>query len=313
MCSVSLVVIGKNDFTNLVSIYTERYIKDLERVFTELIYVDSLSDDGSVSLMKDRGFVVYQLNVNSYKSAAAGRWVGVEQANADFILFLDSDMCLKGLELLHSEVLRAEKLGFCGFVGDVEDIYPNGVSRTRFRRINDITQEALSFGGFVLINKKVLKGAGNWDPYIPANEELELYARLKAYGFSILKTDKLKVLHYTVVTSSLIELLAVYFPLRLSRYGAFGYALRSAAKRKSLISLIKLSPEPFYFLIAMLVSIALYMNNLSLYVVLVLVIYIALVVQKRSLKYCIVPPGIALSFLVGVTKYNETLVSYDKK
>lgn len=313
MISISLVVIGKNDFKNLSSIYTEEWVDKLNLTFKELIYVDSLSNDNSVEVMKKSGFEVYQLNQNSFQSAAAGRYIGGVECTSDYILFLDSDMELFGLDGLLSEIKMAEDKGFCGVVGDVEDVYPDESVRLRERKKSVGSDEAISFGGFIILSRSALLQAGNWNPYLPANEEIELFARLKKNDFSIYKSDMLMVKHYTVVLSPFKELLGVYIPLRKGRYGAFGYALRSAYKRKALWELCKLFPEPFYFMLCLgWVGYFISIDSFTLTVLPVLG-YVLAVLRKRSAKYCVVPPGIFISLWVGLLKYKETIVSYEKK
>lgn len=309
--SISLVVIGKNDQNNLKKIYTQQKIKELKKIFTEFIYVDSCSNDSSRELMSTSGFDVYQICAESFKSASGGRYIGAEESNCEYILFLDSDMDIKQAELINQELKLSIQKGFVGFVGDVIDIYPSGNSRKRIRQKKK-NNCAISFGGFVLIDRAVLLEAGNWNANVPANEELELQARLKNNGAFIYKTDKISVSHFTIVEDPLRELLGLYFPLRKSRYGALGYALYSAVKHKSLLSLLSLIPEFCTFSILIL---ALFMSLISSNFIMLpflLLLYIFIVIKNRSVKYLVVPPGLFISFLYGVYKYRESKVKYEK-
>ncbi len=312
MQNISLVVIGKDDLNNLKRIYSETYLSHLKSIFNELIYVDSLSEDSSIDFMKLIGFKVFQLGKDSFKSASAGRWAGAQEAKSKYILFLDSDMELIGANSLMSEVDAIAEQGFSGLVGDVTDIYPSGKKRLRIRK-KQKDNSAVSFGGFLLIDRELLILSGNWNPFVPANEELELHSRLNKYNIKIYKTNKVSVLHYTVASSALNELLSLYFPIRKSRYGAYGYALSSAYRKGSLYELFNLSPEPLYFTIASLfiiifLALGNYENSL-----LILLIYILLVWMKRSIKYLIVPPGIVISMWYGIFQYKEGDVNYEKK
>lgn len=309
---ISLVVIGKNDEKKLKSIYDrEGLIEEIKNHCFELIYVDSGSKDNSVTYMQERGFKSFQIENESYKCASAGRHVGAKEASGEYILFLDSDMLIKNIDELSSEIKKAKSGDFVGVVGKVIDIYPTGTKRERIRKSKN--NVAPSFGGFIILERKVLIECGNWDPGIPANEELELHTRISQRSGKILLSNLIFVDHYTCVENPLMELMSLYFPVRKGRYGAFGYVLRAAFKSGSLAHLFKLTPEVFYFMmsaIALIISIS--FGQLSLSVV-PIILYVCLVINRRSYKYIVVPPGIFLSMFYGLYKYKDIKVRYEEK
>lgn len=310
--NISLVVIGRNDENKLKSIYDrDRLIEEIKDNCFELIYVDSGSKDNSVSYMKSRGFKTYQIGRESYKCASAGRHIGTREASGDYILFLDSDMLINNISNLSCEINKARDENFVGVVGKVIDIYPTGTIRERIRKSkNNI---APSFGGFIVLERKALIKCGNWNPGIPANEELELHTRISQHSGKILLSDRIYVDHFTCVANPIMELMSLYLPLRKGRYGAFGYVLRAVFNSGSFLELYKLTPEVFYFMmsaIAFVISIALGQMALS---VTLIILYVVLVIKRRSYKYLVVPPGIFLSMFYGLYKYNNIKVGYEEK
>ncbi|KZY76865.1 hypothetical protein A3740_11700 [Oleiphilus sp. HI0068] len=310
MPTFSLVVIGRNDCLKLSSIYTPSLLAQIERVCDELIYVDSCSSDDSVNFMKELGFSVYSLTQDSFLCASAGRYVGTQESSKDYVIFLDSDMEICNIEALPRLIEEIRGENYVGIVGDVLDIYPDGKRRIRERKITP-SGDAISFGGFVILDRNSLISSGSWNPSIPANEELELHSRLVSAGCRVKKISDVSVNHFTIVGSKYAELLALYFPLRKARYGAFGYALRGAISGHSFVSIVKLSPEPFYVLIALIMSALSIHQSLYMMVPIIIVIYLFLIRMRRSLKYALVAPGILFSMPYGVVNYRENKVKYD--
>ncbi|HFQ4858325.1 TPA: glycosyltransferase [Vibrio vulnificus] len=310
--NISLVVIGRNDEQKLKSIYEKTgLIEKLKEHCYELIYVDSSSEDNSISYMQSKGFKSYQIDKDSYKCASAGRYIGAKEASGDYILFLDSDMEINNVQSVSCEIKKAREKKFVGIVGRVIDIYPTGLRRERVRKSKD--NNAPSFGGFIILERKALLRCGNWDPGIPANEELELHTRISKFSGKILLTDKISVDHFTCVANPIMELMSLYFPLRKGRYGAFGYVLRAVFKSGSFPELYKLSPEVFYFIFSIIASAFFIVLGQVLFSVVPAFLYILLVVNRRSYKYLVVPPGIFISMFYGLYKYSNVKVRYEEK
>ncbi|EHU4934662.1 glycosyltransferase [Vibrio vulnificus] len=310
--NISLVVIGKNDEKKLKSIYDrDRLIEEIKENCFELIYVDSGSEDNSVSYMKRRGFKIYQIDKDSYKCASAGRYIGTREASGDYILFLDSDMLINNLSSLSSEIKKARDENFVGVVGKVIDIYPTGTIRERIRKSKDSI--APSFGGFIVLEREALIKCGNWDPGIPANEELELHTRISQHSGKILLSEHIYVDHFTCVANPIMELMSLYLPLRKGRYGAFGYVLRAVFNSGSFLELYRLAPEVFYFIISAISFVIFIVFDQMALSVISIALYVFLVLNRRSYKYLVVPPGVFFSMFYGLYKYNNIKVGYEEK
>lgn len=290
--SVSLVVIGKNSEDSLRRIYTQERISSFASTFCELIYVDSRSDDQSIAFMKSRGFETYIISEGSALSAACGRRCGTLVSKGDYVLYLDSDMELNGLEYIFDLIDKAEDSDFIGLVGKVIDNYPDGTCRERKRK-DDLV--AVSFGGFVIINRNEVISAGNWNHNLIANEELDLHARFYRNKKKIMFSDKISVQHYTEVSSPVHEFLSVYIPIRPSRYGALGKVLRSQSDFLHCVSILSMQREILFLLLPILALISLD----PLLVGLSLALYFYLVGKRRSYKYALIVPGLLLSAAYG--------------
>lgn len=301
---VDLVVIGLNTIDTLKKIYKTDYLLKIKDHFDGLIYVDSGSRDGSQELMSSLGFRVYQVT-SSLSNAALGRHIGTLESDADYICFVDSDMEISSIEKLIYTVNHKLNDIDVGVVGDVLDVYRNGTTRLRARKNR---KYATSFGGFVTIERNTLVNAGNWNVNLVANEELELYVKLKVLGKKVLYTSELRVFHYTIVSSSFVELLSIYLPIRKSRYGSLGIVLKQMNSIKKLFEFIKLQPE--VFLLFSILILALINFKLFVFFLFPLLIYNT---YRRGWKYNVVVPGLFLSGILGLFKKVEKVsVVYEK-
>lgn len=290
--TIGLVVIGRNSEEALKRIYTKERAELFARSFHEMIYVDSRSSDQSVHFMKDRGFDTYLIKPNSVLSAACGRRCGTLVSKSDYILYLDSDMELEGLEYIDELIKEVEEKGFIGAVGKVIDHYPDGSIRERKRKDEIV---AVSFGGFVVIKRDDVLSAGNWNHNLFANEELDLHARFSRRKKRIMFSKKIAVKHYTEVQNALQELLSIYIPIRPERYGALGKVLRAQADIKDVSHVIFLQREILFFVVPLLSLFSLE----PIFVGASTFFYFYLVAKRRSYKYAFVVPGLLVGALYG--------------
>ncbi len=298
--TVSLVVIGRNAAEQL-----RRHWSDVPSFGEcERIYADSASTDGSAETAAKLGFKVVRLDGSAVLSAAAGRHAAACEARGEWILFLDSDMDLRLKSPLPEIVAALGKEGWAGAVGDTFDALGSG-ERRRTRR--DLPGgEAAHFGGFVLLNRRALLEAGNYDPAVIANEELELHARLKARGLRVRYVPEFSCLHHPEGGSRLGELANVYVPFSRrtrARYGAPGMAARAAFRAGALAQLVHLSPEPFLFPVAAIAAAALLLAFPPAAVVWIL-LFALFCLRNHGLGYLAAVPGISVQLAVGWFRYR---------
>lgn len=240
--TLALVVIGRNPGTDLVRLLDTA----LAHGFSEVIFADSGSTDGSSAVAAARGVKVVVVPPGE-PGAAAARAAGTAIAKSEWILHLDSDMVpdLKVVDRIH-DLLSGLSSEVAGVTALTRDRFPDGKSYVRHahERSGD---RASYFGGAVVLRRSAVMDAGDWNPLVIANEELDLHARLRAKGYHLVFEDAVLVDHHTSL-QRVSDKLAVLLNWRGRagyRYGAPGLALRSCLARGAALHLLALSPEPF--------------------------------------------------------------------
>ncbi|WP_375238371.1 glycosyltransferase [Aurantibacter sp.] len=321
--TISIVFIGKNAAHLIEENYINRPFPELDFA-TEIIYVDSDSSDNSVALVKQLGWNCIELSSKGRLSAAAGRHIGTLQAKGDYILYLDSDMVLN---LVNNKTIpdliakHTDKLNVSGFGGITIDVI-NSKKRKRIKREKD-GQNASTYGGFVLLNRKDVLEAGNWNGNVIANEENELYARLIKNNKKVLISRDMECFHYTDRPSSRINiLLNTYYPFTAKSkfvYGAPGLGLKSAIKNKSWkIYLKKFNREALFFALVFFVIILLelfrpfnFIYRFAAYVIL-FILFLYIVSLKRSIFFAVICPALFIQLVYGYFIYNEKAIVVKK-
>lgn len=307
--TISVVIVGRNSLNQLCRSYSSEC--NSLGFADEVIYVDSASTDGSVDYAISLGWRVFRMETSGILSAAAGRNVGANEARGEFILFLDSDMLFESTEpfqRIRDAMIEQLDDGTCGWTGDVIDCYPTGRARRRRQGWRN-GQQVPFFGGFVLLRRSDLLRAGNWNPCVIANEEIELYARLQAIGSLVRYSTRFYCYHYTIDQSAWATLRAAYLPLspRERRYfGSYGFAFRASCKAGTLIRLISIAPEPILMALGTLLCV---LKFFSLGGIAFLSLFIT-VLRRRSIKYLAVCPARVVHLCVGIIMFRESIPIY---
>lgn len=246
---LSICVIGRDEAPHLPAlIQSLRPLSDLPFP-VETIYVDSASSDDSVAIASSFFEQVYVLRDSAHLCASAGRHIGTRMAGGDWILYLDGDMTLRP-EFM--EVVRRTCLGgdlSKGWIGKYRYIYDNGQVRDNALRHADRGKPVNHFGGAVLLPRTAVIAAGNWNPCIVSNEEIELYTRLRALQYDVYFSDTCMIDHFTPYYPKWQILVDNFLPnSRLGKkYYGFGQVLATRISNKSLFSLIRYFPYPFIY------------------------------------------------------------------
>ncbi len=186
---VSVVVIGRNEGPRLARCLESIHAMEHAAFEYEVIYVDSGSSDGSISLAKALADKVIVLN-SSRPTAAQGRNAGWRAARGSIVLFLDGDTILdpwfvsRSLGSFEDSSIAVvwghrretlETFSLYNRVLDLDWIYPAGF--TEF------------CGGDALFRRAALEATGGYDDTLIAGEEPELCRRITALGQRILHVD----------------------------------------------------------------------------------------------------------------------------
>ncbi|MEC4812611.1 MAG: glycosyltransferase family A protein [Scytonema sp. PMC 1069.18] len=190
MHKIGVIVIGRNE--------GQRLYQCLLSVLKEgtVVYVDSGSTDGSVTLARSLGVHVVELDLSVPFTAARARNVGFEyllrvKPEVEFVQFVDGDcLVVEGwLERAVSElVARPDVVVVCG---RRREQFP---SNSIYNLLCDIewdtpVGEAKACGGDAIMRVSAFKQVGGYNPTLIAGEEPELCVRLRQQGGKILRID----------------------------------------------------------------------------------------------------------------------------
>ncbi len=189
--SISVIVIGRNEGRRLACcLESILRIPGFHANATELIYVDSASNDGSPELAARYNARVVVLDAPR-TTAAMGRNAGWRAAKGEFILFLDGDTVLDpGFVRAALEPMLADP-SIAAVWGHRREIHPEASFYNRVLDLDWVYAPGFTefCGGDVLMRRKALQEAGGFDSELIAGEEPELCRRMRALGYRILHID----------------------------------------------------------------------------------------------------------------------------
>lgn len=201
MNDVGVVIIGRNE--------GDRLRRCLESVdgHGAVVYVDSNSSDSSVSLARQMGVQVVELDMSVPFSAARARNEGFAKLrqcspHLPFVQFADGDCELVDgwMELAAGELHADPTLA--AVAGRRRERYPDA---TLYNRLCDIewntpVGDAKACGGDAMMRADVFEKLGGFDASVIAGEEPELCVRMRAAGHKIRRIDAEMTLHDAAMT-----------------------------------------------------------------------------------------------------------------
>ncbi len=202
MQSIGVVVIGRNEGNRLHQCLLSAIGCD-----QTVVYVDSGSTDGSVSLAISLGAQVVELDLSVPFTAARARNAGFEyllqvKPEVEFVQFVDGDCRVVAgwLERAVSElVAQPEVVVVCG---RLREEFPD---RSIYNRLCDVewntpVGEAKACGGISMMRVSAFKKVGGFNPTLIGGEEPELCVRLRRDGGKIFRIDAEMGLHDAQMT-----------------------------------------------------------------------------------------------------------------
>ncbi|AFY35646.1 glycosyltransferase family 2 protein [Calothrix sp. PCC 7507] len=202
MQSIGIVVIGRNEGNRL-----HQCLLSVVGEGITVVYVDSGSTDGSVTLARSLGAYIVELDLSIPFTAARARNSGFAyllqiEPNIEFVQFVDGDCrVVEGwLELAQRELLtQHDVVVVCG---RRREEFPNNSIYNLLCDIEWDTPigEALACGGDSMMRVTALKNVGGFNPTLIAGEEPELCVRLRQAGGRILRIDAEMTLHDAQIT-----------------------------------------------------------------------------------------------------------------
>lgn len=188
---ISFIIIGKNEEKNLARCINSIYkgiaatgISDYE-----IIYVDSNSSDGSISVASSfPEVIVYKITGPS--NAAMGRSVGAKNATGKVLFFVDGDMEIYSEFLVKYWNKETNDIDYPILGGQTLDIVePQPIRRVASR---------IFPGGTFLIKRHIWESVGGMRTRFKTGEESDLMLRLMRKGHRLFRPKELIVNHYTV-------------------------------------------------------------------------------------------------------------------
>ena len=305
---LSVVVIGRNEGRNIGKVIRSvSPLRDTLHDRLQTIFVDSASCDDSVTKAALHFDEVYVLGEAPGLCASAGRAVGTYFAKGTWILYLDGDMELtkEFADIILPLIERNENVS--GYIGPY--LSEDREGRLRANRFHcKITGEMTpAIGGALLLRRSEVLKAGNWNPSIFSNEEMELYSRLRNGKRSIKFVNIPLVIHGPLKLNGyhpLLSLLAPHFGLGKKWYG-IGQILAARIKTHDLLSYVRMEPFRFITWTGMLLGLILSVFGQCEAGLLFLFVAFAIVWVMKGPKGLVIHCTQLIPALTGWTRYDS--------
>ena len=199
---VGLVAIGRNEGDRL-----RKCIESVVGRVSKVVYVDSGSTDGSVSMAKSLGVVVVELDITRPFTAARGRNEGFRclckvAPELDYVQFVDGDCEVVPGWLEKAMLFLNEHSNVAVVCGRRRERFPE---HSLYNKMCDMEWEtpvgdARYCGGDAMMRADALKGLGGYREDMIAGEEPELCVRFRTAGWKIWRLGEEMTLHDAAMT-----------------------------------------------------------------------------------------------------------------
>lgn len=194
---IGIVVIGRNEGERL-----KVCLNSVLKHSSNVIYVDSGSEDGSLKLAKDLGASVVELDLSIPFSAARARNAGVRalsllEKKIKYVQFVDGD-CEVNERWIESARLFLDKEPDVAVVsGRLRERHPE---KSVYNLLCDAeweapVGEATSCGGLAMMRIDIFNLLGGYRDDVSAGEEPELCMRIRGRGYKIWRIENEMALH----------------------------------------------------------------------------------------------------------------------
>ena len=202
MAALGIVAIGRNEGTRL-----RLCLESLRGFHGPMIYVDSNSTDSSVSLARDFGVNVLEIDPTKPMSAARARREGFRQLlsehpNLELVFFVDGDCQVAPGWIEAATTFLNEHKEVAAVCGRRREQHPE---HSVYNRLCDEEWdtpigEAQAVGGDGVYRCDAYREVGEFNASVPAGEEPELCKRLRDGGWKIWRLDAEMTVHNAAIT-----------------------------------------------------------------------------------------------------------------
>ncbi|MFC2169334.1 glycosyltransferase family 2 protein [Acidobacteriota bacterium] len=206
MNKLAVVLISKNQAWNIGRLIRSviQETRDLTR--KEILLVDSASTDDTIRIASEYPIKIIRLHPDQHLTPAAGRYVGMQNTDSEYVLFLDGDMELYsgwldcGLEVIEQNTkiaaITGERIDLPKQAGKNDK--PPLVTYDEDRGI-----EVGKSGGAAMYRRALLNKVGSFNPFLYSDEEPDLCLRLRHSGYKIFKLHHPISYHFSDTAVSL--------------------------------------------------------------------------------------------------------------
>lgn len=209
---LSVVIVAKNEEKNIARCIASVLAGTTGLAATEILLVDSCSTDRTVDIALRYPIGIVQLRKAWPHSPAAGRYTGVNHIGGEYVLLIDGDMELLPGWLEQALRFMADRPRVAAVVGKNYDVYRQdhgGFAPPRPGRNSPAAAELEQQVDYVfessLFRRQSLLAAGNFQPFLRAEEEAEVSHRLRRNGHELYYLPIPAVHHYTLARNTLQE------------------------------------------------------------------------------------------------------------
>lgn len=196
--TLTIAVICKNEEHNIGRCLASIFADIGQRIDTEVLVVDSYSTDNTIEIASRYAVKIIRLRENWPHSPAAGRHTAFRHAKGKYTMCIDADMALKEGFLERAVRFMNEHQNVAGVTGRVDhimlvknvrdssnaaggDLFP--IERKQWNsRAPGLVR---TIPGAGLFRTSAVLQAGNFQPFLRAEEEYELCQRLRKKGYEL--------------------------------------------------------------------------------------------------------------------------------
>jgi glycosyltransferase involved in cell wall biosynthesis len=307
MCTVSVIVIGRNEAQRIERCLRSVFASLKSRDDCEVIYVDSASEDDTVAIASRFPIRILQLRQSWKLSPSAGRYIGYQHARGKYLLFVDGDSLLfkrwlgKACEYL-------EQNPACGGVGGIMHQAYLSRSGTCIAVVKNYfsqnpaapVQAAMSLSGIAMYRKDAMKKAGTFNPFLTTGEECELALRIRNVGYSLARIYEPMCVTYSSPRETVCEIMR-RSRSKLYDYGTtLRYCLKNGCGLRFSIEQMSFVYVFVAFILALVgaTTTAVITNTLWLFASLLVLAMICVSIKVRNLRQ------------IGISLLKRTMVTY---
>ncbi len=310
--TLSFVLVARNEAKHIARCIESALAAAREIETSEIILVDSLSQDETLAIAQRYPIKIYQLLPEPRISSWAARYLGMSQSHGELIQFLDGDMILQRDWIAQAAPYLLEDENVVAVLGRLDEIYLSREGNAR--RVHDVLrlpehvqENPRWIGGAMLCHRERLQRIGAFNPFLYGEGEAEMCFRAELHQLKILALPVAMVEHYSAPRDAWAELRRKY---RNKMYLGFGQALRYHYKKPQVYKLLLRRRNHLLALVflgsALLAVAAAFLFSsfwpLLLWLVLLVGYFTGLVLRYKNLQQAFFNLATKMLFMVGTLR-----------